>query len=119
MENHTSKSGPEIRNGTQAEADNLDRLHAQIHIIEGFRKIMRSKDIAEIICKHFDLKSAQMHLVARFDLKKTQADAILNMPLAELHELKAEEIESQYNDLTSRISALEEKESAHISSESK
>ena len=114
MESHTSKSSPEIGNDVGVGADLLKQLHAYIDIFEGFRKIMRSKDIAVIICKYFELKSAQRHLVARFDLKKTQADAILNMPLAELLELKAEDIESQYNGLMNRISELEGKESDKI-----
>ena len=108
---------PEKQNNEQNDEDSLNQLREQVHIVEGFRKMMRGKDIAEIICKHFDLKSARMHLVARFDLKATQAEAILNMSLDELHNLTDEEIERQYNDLTNRISELEEKESALVSSE--
>lgn len=110
---------PEKQNNERNEENSLDQLRSQAHILEAFRIVIRDRKIAETIRKHFDYNSARTHFVARFNLDKVQAESILNMSLEDLHSLTDEEIERQFNELMSRISELEEKESAIVSSENK
>ncbi len=109
----------EKQNNERNDEDSLNQLREQAHNLEALRIVIRDRKIAETIRKHFDYNSARTHFVARFNLKKVQAEFILNMSLEELHNVTDEEIERQYNDLMSRISELEEKESAIVSAENK
>ena len=93
-----------------AENQELISLREQAHVLDGLRMVLPDKKIAETIRKHFEFKSARIHLVARFELDKTQAESILNMPFEEFHNLMLEEIEKQYNDLMCRIAVLEKRE---------
>jgi len=109
----------EKQNNERNDKDNLNQLREQAHNLEALRIVIRDRKIAETIRKHFDYNSARTHFVARFNLNKVQAESILNMSLEELHNITDEEIEPRYNDLMSRISKLEEKESAPVSAENK
>ena len=93
----------------KAENQELTNLREQAHVLEGLRMVLPGKCTAEIIYQYFDFKSARMHLVARFDLDKKQAESILNMPFEEFHNLVAEDVEKQYNDLMCQIAELEAK----------
>ena len=98
---------PEKQNIEQDDEEKLKQLREQVHVLEGLRSVLPDKRIAEIIRQHFDFKSARMHLVARFNLNKEQAESILNMPFDEFQGLVADDIEKQYNDLKHRITELE------------
>ena len=87
------------------------KLREQAHVLEGLLMVLSDKKIAETIRKHFDFHSARTHLVARFRLDKIQAEYVLNMPFEVFHDLVADDIEKQYNDLMGRIAELEEKQS--------
>ena len=97
----------ENQNIEQNNEESLKLLREQVNNLEALRIVLPDKRISEIIRQHFDFKSARMHLVARFNLDKEQAESILNMPFDEFQVLVADDIEKQYNALKHRITELE------------
>ena len=101
----------EKQNTERNDENSIKQLRERANNLEALRIILRDKKIAETIRKHFDFHSARTHLVARFRLDKIQAEYVLNMPFEDFHNLVADDIEKQFNDLMERIAELEEKQS--------
>ena len=115
----------ENRNNERNDEDPLKQLREQAHILEALRLVISDRKIVEAIRMHCDEKATKddithalfqaafgvKDLVDRFNLDKAQAEYVLNLSWNELHKLLSEDLEGQYNDLISRISELEGKES--------
>ncbi|HZJ85317.1 MAG TPA: DNA gyrase subunit A [Syntrophomonadaceae bacterium] len=78
----------------------LDRLH----IVEGLRRAIDHLDeIIEIIRGSKDRETARQSLIAQFDFTEIQANAILDMRLAQLTGLERSKLEEEFNQLLDRI----------------
>ncbi len=78
----------------------LDRLH----IVEGLRRAIDHLDeIIEIIRGSKDRETARQALIAQFDFTEIQANAILDMRLAQLTGLERSKLEEEFNQLLDRI----------------
>ncbi|MBN1521375.1 MAG: DNA gyrase subunit A, partial [Candidatus Aureabacteria bacterium] len=94
-----------IRRATQFD---LDKAQKRAHILEGFKVALAHIDeIIKIIKKAPDRESAEKRLIAKYDLSKEQAEAILNMRLFQLTNLEAEKIEKEYLELIKEIERLQ------------
>jgi DNA gyrase subunit A len=85
----------------------LDRRRARAHILEGLLKAIHSIDeIIRTIRASNDTESARQQLMERFELTQPQADAILEMQLRRLAALEAQRLQSEYDEVLSRIAEL-------------
>ncbi len=81
----------------------LDRAH----ILEGFLVALKHLDrVIKIIRGAKDTDEARGKLIAEFELSKAQAQAILDMRLAQLTKLSVNEIQEEYDGLMKRIAEL-------------
>ena len=94
-----------IRRATQYD---LEKAQKRAHILEGFKIALAHIDeVIAIIKKSPNRETAEKRLIAKFDLSKEQAEAILNMRLYQLTNLEAEKIEKEYLELIKEIERLQ------------
>ncbi len=76
----------------------------RLHIVEGLRIAIENMDeIVALIRNSKDRETARIGLISRFDLTERQANAILDMRLAQLTGLERGKLEEEYAELLSRI----------------
>ena len=81
----------------------LDRAH----ILEGFLIAVKNIDrVIKIIRGAKDTDEAKGKLISEFELSKVQAQAILDMRLAQLTKLSVNELQEEYDGLMKRIAEL-------------
>ena len=81
----------------------LDRAH----ILEGFLIAVKNIDrVIKIIRAAKDTEEAKGNLIEAFDLSKIQAQAILDMRLAQLTKLSVNELQDEYDALMKRVAEL-------------
>lgn len=80
----------------------------RLHIVEGLRiAIDHLDEIIELIRKSRDRETARQGLILRFKFTERQANAILDMRLAQLTGLEREKLEEEYNSLILKIADYE------------
>lgn len=81
----------------------------RLHIVEGLRIAIDNLDeIITLIRESKDREQARNGLMERFGLSEIQANAILDMRLAQLTGLERSKLESEYQELLSRIADFED-----------
>ena len=85
----------------------LRRAEARAHILEGLLIAMSDLDaVIELIRASRDPDTAREGLIARFELSREQAQAILDLRLQRLTALEADKIRQEHADLIERIREL-------------
>ena len=91
----------------RAEHD-LGRARDRAHILEGLRvALMNLDEVIALIRGSDDVETARAGLMAQFGLTEIQAQAILDMQLRRLAALEREKLESEYQELVTKIAELE------------
>ena len=86
----------------------LDEKEDRAHILEGRLKALEHVDsVVETIQDSADRDAAKAALETDFEFSEAQAEHIVRMQLGSLTSLETQEIESEYEDVTSRIERLE------------
>lgn len=81
----------------------------RLHIVEGLKIALDNLDeIVSLIRNSRDRETARNALVSRFNLTEIQANAILDMRLAQLTGLERNKLEEEYNELLVRIADFED-----------
>ena len=89
--------------------DELRRLEARVHILEGLLIALDSLDaVIELIRGSKDRDAAREGLIERFGLTHIQAQAILELRLQQLTALESDAIRSEHADKVERIRELRE-----------
>src|SRR3954452_22444905 len=87
----------------------LRRAEARAHVLEGYLIALDNLDaVIELIRGARDRDTARTQLSDRFALSTIQANAILDLRLAQLTALETDKIKQEYADLTERIRELRE-----------
>jgi DNA gyrase subunit A len=87
----------------------LRRAEARAHVLEGYLIALDNLDaVIELIRGARDRDTARTELTERFGLSTIQANAILDLRLAQLTALETDKIKQEYADLTERIRELRE-----------
>jgi DNA gyrase subunit A len=87
----------------------LRRAEARAHILEGLLIAMQDIDgVIALIRAAADPDDAREGLIAKFELSREQAQAILDLRLQRLTQLEAGKIQGEYDDLQERIKELRE-----------
>ena len=87
----------------------LSQREARAHVLEGLLKALENLDaVIELIRASRDRDTARGELMERFELSEIQAQAILELRLAQLTALESEEIEREHADTVERIRELRE-----------
>ena len=85
----------------------LDRAKEREHILEGLHKCLANIDeVIRIIRKSDDRPEAQKNLMKRFRLTEIQANAILEIRLAQLARLERQKVEDELKEIRSKIKEL-------------
>ena len=87
----------------------LRKAEARAHILKGL--LIAQQNIDEVIAlirAAADRDTARTQLIERFELSVLQANAILDLRLAQLTALEAGKIQAEYDDLVERIAELRE-----------
>jgi DNA gyrase subunit A len=81
----------------------------RLHIVEGLKIALDNLDeIVSLIRNSRDRETARNALISRFGLTEIQANAILDMRLAQLTGLERDKLEDEYNELLARIADFED-----------
>jgi len=101
LENYLEHRQVVITRGTEYDLKNArDRLH----IVEGLKIAIDNLDeIVSLIRNSKDRETARIELMSRFQLSERQANAILDMRLAQLTGLERSKLEEEYQQLLARI----------------
>jgi DNA gyrase subunit A len=92
---------------TRRSKHELRQAEKRAHVLEGYLRALDNLDaVIALIRESENADEAREALMARFDLSEVQAQAILDLRLARLTKLSRTEIESEYADLSERISEL-------------
>ncbi len=87
----------------------LKKAQARAHIIEGlFIAQANIDEVIRIIRQSNDRQDAQNQLMSRFALDDIQANAILDMRLAQLSRLAIDDLQKEFDELKQEIARLEE-----------
>ena len=87
----------------------LRQARHRAHILEGLRIALDHLDaVIDTIRRSREPRTAQNNLRRKFKLSEAQAEAILAMPLRRLARMERARIEKEYEEITSRISYLED-----------
>jgi len=87
----------------------LKKAKERLHLLEGFRIALSNLDaVIALIRASANADEARQGLQAQFGLTEIQASAILEMRLQRLTGLERDKIESEYQEITSRIIDLED-----------
>ena len=85
----------------------LDHAKEREHILEGLHKCLANIDeVIRIIRKSDDRPEAQKNLMKRFRLTEIQANAILEIRLAQLARLERQKVEDELKEIRSKIKEL-------------
>lgn len=85
----------------------LDKAKERAHILEGLHKCLTNIDeVIKIIKASANREEAQQNLIKRFKLTVIQANAILEMRLANLAKLERKKIEDELKEIKARIEEL-------------
>ncbi len=81
----------------------------RLHIVEGLLKALDHLDeVIDLIRNSKDREEARQGLIARFQLSEIQANAILDMRLAQLTGLERNKLEEEHGELLDRIADFED-----------
>lgn len=81
----------------------------RLHIVEGLLKALDHLDeVIDLIRNSKDREEARQGLIARFQLSEIQANAILDMRLAQLTGLERNKLEDEHGELLDRIADFED-----------
>lgn len=87
----------------------LGRRRARAHILEGLLKAVTNIDLViQTIRASPDAETARIQLMNRFELSEAQAEAILELQLRRLAALERQKLQSEFDDVQSRIEYLED-----------
>lgn len=101
LENYLEHRQEVIRRATEYD---LRIAQERLHIVEGLRIAIDNLDeIVELIRSSKDREAARKGLMERFNLSERQANAILDMRLAQLTGLERSKLEEEYRNLIARI----------------
>ncbi len=101
LENYLEHRQEVIRRATEYD---LRIARDRLHIVEGLRIAIENLDeIVALIRSSKDRESARTGLMNRFELTERQANAILDMRLAQLTGLERGKLEEEYKELLARI----------------
>ena len=90
-------------------AHRLAKAQAQLHLVEGLLiAILDIDEVIQLIRTSEDTATARSRLMSVFDLSETQANHILDLQLRRLTKFSRLDLETQRDELTARIEALEE-----------
>lgn len=85
----------------------LEKAEARAHILEGLLIALANIDeVVKIIRNSQDRQLAAETLIAKFNLTKIQADAILDMRLHQLTGLESDELRNEHQQLIAKIAEL-------------
>ncbi|MCX7944409.1 MAG: DNA gyrase subunit A [Deltaproteobacteria bacterium] len=85
----------------------LKKAEARAHILEGLKIAVDNIDeVISIIRSSKSVESAREHLMHRFELSETQANAILDMKLSKLTALEREQLVEEYKNVLIEIEKL-------------
>ncbi|MBD2300311.1 DNA gyrase subunit A [Nostoc sp. FACHB-190] len=86
----------------------LAKAESRLHIVEGLLKALSQVDeVISILRQAADGSTAKMNLSSQLNLSETQADAILAMPLRRLTSLEQQNLQQEFEQLTSQIALLQ------------
>ncbi|MGH1396948.1 MAG: DNA gyrase subunit A [Trichormus sp.] len=86
----------------------LGKAQTRLHTVEGLLKALSHVDeVIEILRQAADGSSAKVILASRMELSESQADAILAMPLRRLTSLEQQNLQREFEELTSQIALLD------------
>src|SRR5579862_5050176 len=94
---------------TRRSKDELRKLEAQVHVLEGYLKALDVLDqVISLIRAAADTDEARTGLIEQFDFSEIQAQAILDLRLRALTALERNRVEQEYRDKMERIGELRE-----------
>ncbi|HLX19662.1 MAG TPA: DNA gyrase subunit A [Gaiellaceae bacterium] len=94
---------------TRRSKDELRKLEARVHILEGYLKALDVLDeVIALIRAAEDVDAARTGLMEQFGFSEIQAQAILDLRLRALTALERNEVEREYKDKMERIGELRE-----------
>ncbi|MEN6460073.1 MAG: DNA gyrase subunit A [Syntrophomonas sp.] len=94
---------------TRRTRHDLQVAQDRLHIVEGLKIALDNLDeIVSLIRNSRDRETARNALISRFGLTEIQANAILDMRLAQLTGLERDKLEDEYNELLARIADFED-----------
>ncbi|MBE9005223.1 DNA gyrase subunit A [Fortiea sp. LEGE XX443] len=86
----------------------LGKAESRLHIVEGLLKALSQVDeVIAILRQAADGSTAKMNLCSRLELSEVQADAILAMPLRRLTSLEQQNLQQEFEQLTTQIAILQ------------
>lgn len=87
----------------------LQKSQARLHLVEGLLKALANiEEVIETIRRSQTTETARTNLIKKFNLDDLQAQAILDMPLRRLAALERKKLETERQELTSRIAELQQ-----------
>jgi DNA gyrase subunit A len=87
----------------------LEKAKERAHVLEGIEKCLEKvKEVISLIKKSKDRKEAQIKLIKNFGLDEIQANAILEMKLANLAKLERKKIEDELKEKRKKIKEFSE-----------
>ncbi|MEO1520560.1 MAG: DNA gyrase subunit A [Cyanobacteria bacterium J06633_2] len=87
----------------------LEQQEARRHLVEGLRLALDNLDEVIDVLRHApDGTTAKVEMQEQFGVSDRQADAILSMPLRRLTGLERQKLDTEHEELTQRINALEQ-----------
>ena len=85
----------------------LDQDERRLHIVEGLLASLTQIDaVIEILRNAPDGTTAKLSLQSQLNISEVQADAILSMPLRRLTGLEQQKLQTEFDELTARITQL-------------
>jgi len=92
---------------TRRSKDELRKLEARVHVLQGYLKALDSLDeVIALIRAAADVDAARSGLMDTFGFSEIQAQAILDLRLRALTALERNEVEREFEDKMERISEL-------------
>ncbi|MBV9388850.1 MAG: DNA topoisomerase 4 subunit A, partial [Chroococcidiopsidaceae cyanobacterium CP_BM_ER_R8_30] len=86
----------------------LNQASSRLHVIEGLLTALSHLDeVIAILRQAADGSTAKMTLQSQFELSEVQADAILAMPLRRLTNLEQQNLQTEFDQLSGQIQALQ------------
>ena len=94
---------------TRRSKDELRKLEARVHVLEGYLKALDVLDqVIALIRSAADVDAARTGLMEQFGFSEIQAVAILDLRLRALTALERDSVEKEHRDKTERIAELRE-----------
>lgn len=93
---------------TRRYTHDLQQAENRIHLVEGLLDALENlDDIIDILRNAADGSSAKATLQEEFEFSERQADAILSMPLRRLTGLEQQNLQNEFDELSTRIEELQ------------